>query len=98
MARTRHIAGVIGLWSSTTSLARLPNDLRELLARAAADAASYQRAMGPHEDTSATSELIARGMMIRDIDASVLRPAAERLWQREAQALGVAPWLGAILS
>jgi tripartite ATP-independent transporter DctP family solute receptor len=98
MARTRHIAGVIGLWSSTTTLGRLPNDLREALAKAAAGAASYQRAMGPGEDASATAELIARGMTIRDIDASVLRPAAERLWQREASALGVTSWLGAILS
>jgi tripartite ATP-independent transporter DctP family solute receptor len=98
MARTRHIAGVTGLWSSTVSLARLPNDLRAVLEKAAADAAAYQRAMGPSEDASATAELITRGMTIRDIDASVLRPAAERLWQREASALGVTSWLGAILS
>src|SRR4051812_36134663 len=98
MARTRHIAGVIGLWSAAATLSRLPRDLREVLERAAVDAAHYQRAMGPGEDASASKELIERGMTIRDIDASSLRPAAEQLWQSEARALGVSPWLGAILA
>jgi TRAP-type transport system periplasmic protein len=35
MARTRHIAGVLGLYASTTSLARLPVDVRAALEHAA---------------------------------------------------------------
>ncbi len=50
MARTGHIAGVLGLWASTTSLARLPADLRATLERAALEAARHQRAMGAQED------------------------------------------------
>ena len=46
MARTAHIAGVLGLWASTATLARLPADIRAALERAALDAAAHQRAMG----------------------------------------------------
>jgi hypothetical protein len=35
-------------------------------------------------------------MTIRDIDSRALRPAAERLWRREARALGILSWLEAI--
>jgi tripartite ATP-independent transporter DctP family solute receptor len=98
MARTRHIAGVIGLYASTTTLSRLPADVCDLLQKAALDAAVDQRAMGPREDASATSELKNRGMTIRDIDPSPLRPAAERLWQTEARVLAATPWLEAILA
>ena len=47
MARTRHIAGVLGLWASTATLARLSPDLRAALEGAALEAAKRQRAMGP---------------------------------------------------
>jgi TRAP-type transport system periplasmic protein len=96
MARTRHIAGLIGLWASTASLARLPADLRATLEQAALAAAQYQRAMGPQEDASATAELAAHGMTIREIDVRAFLPVAERLWETEARALGVGPWLEVI--
>ena len=96
MARTSHIAGVLGLWGSTAGLARLPHDVRAALERAALEAARQQRAMGPGEDASATRQLASRGMTIREIDGSAFRPAAARLWETEAAALGVGSWLEAI--
>jgi TRAP-type C4-dicarboxylate transport system substrate-binding protein len=96
MARTRHIAGVVGLWASAVTLARLPADIREPLEHAAIEAGRQQRVMGPLEDRSAADQLVKHGMTIREIDNSALRPAAERLWAREARALGVGPWLEAI--
>jgi TRAP-type C4-dicarboxylate transport system substrate-binding protein len=96
MALTRHIAGVLGLWGSTVSLGQLPADVRDLLERAARAAAVEQRAMGAVEDARATNELRERGMTIREIDGSAFRGPAERLWEREARALGVDDWLGAI--
>jgi tripartite ATP-independent transporter DctP family solute receptor len=96
MARTRHIAGVVGLWASAVTLARLPADVRGTLERAAIEAGRQQRVMGPLEDRSAADQLVKHGMTIREIDNSALRPAAERLWAREARALGVGPWLEAI--
>ena len=97
MARTKHIAGVLGLWASTATLQRLPADLRAALEAAALEAAVRQRAMGPQEDTAATAQLAKNGMKIREIDGSALRPRAERLWNSEARALGISSWLGAIL-
>ena len=97
MARTKHIAGVLGLWASTATLQRLPADLRATLEAAALEAAVRQRAMGPQEDTAATAQLAKNGMKIREIDSSALRLPAERLWTSEARALGIASWLGAIL-
>ena len=47
---TRHIAGVLGLWSSTTTMAQLPADIRAVLAAAALEASAAQRARGPIED------------------------------------------------
>ncbi|HEX9366894.1 MAG TPA: TRAP transporter substrate-binding protein [Vicinamibacterales bacterium] len=96
MARTRHIAGVVGLWASTATLARLPSGLRATLEGAALEAAKRQRAMGPHEDTAATAQLMKNGMTIRDIDSRALQPAAERLWGAEARANGMTSWLEAI--
>jgi tripartite ATP-independent transporter DctP family solute receptor len=96
MARTRHIAGVLGIWASTVTLSRLPPGLRETLEQAALEAAKHQRAMGPGEDRTATDKLAGQGMKIRDVDNSALRPAAERLWNAEARALGVGSWLEAI--
>jgi hypothetical protein len=37
-------------------------------------------------------------MVIRPIDASAWRPAAEALWQREGRAIGASEWLKAILA
>jgi TRAP-type transport system periplasmic protein len=96
MARTRHIAGVLGLWASTAGLARLPADLRSILERAAVEAARQQRAIGGPEDAAAAGELAANGMTIREIDGRAFGAAAERLWDRESRALGVVSWLGTI--
>jgi tripartite ATP-independent transporter DctP family solute receptor len=96
MARTRHIAGVIGLFASSRSLARLPLDIRHAVERAAVDASSAQREVGPREDSAATSQLSSLGMTIRDIDGHEFRERAERLWESEARDLDVAAWLAAI--
>lgn len=96
MTRTRHIAGVLGLFASTAGLARLPADIRATLATAAIDASAEQRAMGPKEEASATADLLGRGMTIRDIDLRAFQPGADRLWTTEARALGVESWLEAI--
>jgi TRAP-type C4-dicarboxylate transport system substrate-binding protein len=96
MARTRHIAGVLGLFASTAGMARIPLPIRGILAQAAHDAAVYQRTRGPQEDSTAVDQLTAQGMIIRDLDRGAFRPAAERLWSSEGQSLGVLPWLEAI--
>ena len=96
MARTRHIAGVLGLWTAAATLARIPVDVRQILERAALEAGRRQRAMGASEDSAAVSKLLDLGMTIREVDSAALRPAAERLWEAEARALDVAGWLGAI--
>jgi TRAP-type transport system periplasmic protein len=96
MARTRHIAGVLGLYASTAGLARLPPGFRATLEQAAVEAARQQRALGPAEDTAAVTALAERGMTIREIDRSAFQQAAERLWRTEARALGVESWLEAI--
>ena len=96
MTRTGHIAGVLGLWASTATFSVLPADVRAMLQRAAIDAATEQRAMGPEEDTRATAQLAKQGMSIHEIDQTPLRTAAERLWDTEARALGVASWLESI--
>jgi tripartite ATP-independent transporter DctP family solute receptor len=96
MARTRHIAGVLGLFASTAGMARLPAGFRAALEQAALEAARRQRAMGAQEDTAAIEQLGALGMTIREIDGSAFRQSAERLWDTESRALGVASWLEAI--
>jgi TRAP-type transport system periplasmic protein len=96
MARTSHIAGLLGLYVSTTTLNRIPAELRSTLERAAIEASRKQRAMGPREDGTATARLGALGMTIREIDASAFRPVAERLWEAEARALDVTSWLQVI--
>jgi TRAP-type C4-dicarboxylate transport system substrate-binding protein len=96
MAMTRHIAGVLGLWASTTTLARLPADIRSLVENCATLAARHQREVGPNLDAAATTDLVARGMTIRDIDRTAFSRAAERLWEAEAHRLGVSSWLEAI--
>ena len=98
MARTRHIAGVLGLYASNASLARMPADLRSTLQQAARAAAIDQRAMGAREDETATAELARRGMTIRDINADAFRHDARQLWEREARALDARAWLEAILA
>ena len=98
MARTSHIAGVLGLFASTATLARLTPDLRASLEHAAIEAASQQRARGPQEDRAAAERLIERGMTIREIERRGFRRAAEALWETEARALGVVSWLEAIRS
>jgi TRAP-type C4-dicarboxylate transport system substrate-binding protein len=96
MARTKHIAGVLGLFGSTIGLARVPADIRRTIAQAARDAANDQREMGPKEDASATAALEGYGMTIREFDHRPFEPQAEQLWAREGAALGVTSWLKAI--
>ena len=93
MARTRHIAGVLGLWASTATLGRLAPGVREVLEDAARRAAARQRAMGPGEDRDAVARLIERGMTIREIDGRAFQRPAEELWAREARALDADSWL-----
>ncbi len=97
MTRTRHIAGVLGLFASSVGLERLPAGLRPLLQAAALEAAARERAVGDHEDAVAGERLLAQGMKIRDIDRSSFLKAAEGLWQTQARELGVVPWLEAAL-
>jgi TRAP-type C4-dicarboxylate transport system substrate-binding protein len=96
MARTRHIAGVLGLFASSAGMSRLPPDVRMALERAAWGASSTQRAVGPQEDAAATAQLSTLGMTIREIDRRAFAAPAERLWESEARALGANPWLDAI--
>ena len=96
MARTRHIAGVIGLWSSAVTLGRLGSPLRDLLADAARRAADHQRQTGPGEDANAVAQLAALGMTFRDFDARPFQRPAEDLWTREARALDARSWLDII--
>ena len=97
MARTRHIAGVLGVFASSVGLARLPPGLRPRLEAAACEAAARQRAMGDLEDRTATERLGEQGMKIRDIDRGAFLGAAEALWQTQARELDVAAWLRAAL-
>ena len=96
MARTGHIAGVIGLFGSSVGLGRLPDSIRSSIEQAALDAAEDQRQMGGPEDAAATAQLAAHGMSIREIDPAGFLKAANRLWTSEARALGVGAWLEAI--
>lgn len=96
MARTRHIAGVLGLFASGATLARLSPDVRQALERAALQASADQRAAGEREDRTATDTLVERGMVIRDLDVTPLRQAAVALWEQEGRALGVDAWLNVI--
>ena len=95
MARTSHIAGVLGVFVSSVTLARLPAGLRPKLEEAARQASQQQRAMGAREDETATQELRKRGMKIHDLDRAAFLRAAETLWQSQAKALGAASWLEA---
>ena len=97
MTRTRHIAGVLGLFASSVGLERLPADLRPLLRAAAGEAALRERAVGDHEDAVAGERLAAQGMKIRDIDRGPFLRKAEGLWQTQARELDVLPWLRAAL-
>jgi tripartite ATP-independent transporter DctP family solute receptor len=96
MTRTRHIAGVLGLWGSTLTLSRLPADLRATLEQAARDAARHQRQVGPAEEAAAATELTKQGMTISEFDNTPFRQRAEQLWITEGRALGVTAWLAAV--
>jgi TRAP-type C4-dicarboxylate transport system substrate-binding protein len=96
MARTRHIAGVIGLWSSATTLRRLPPPVQDIVEDAARRAAERQRQRGPAEDADAVAQLTQLGMTFRDIDASAFHRRAEELWTQEARALDAGSWLDII--
>jgi tripartite ATP-independent transporter DctP family solute receptor len=96
MARTGHIAGVLGLWASTATFSRLPPDLRKAIESAAIEAARLHRLRGPEEERKATEQLAALGMTIREIDRSSLQSRAEGLWNTEARTHGMTSWLEAI--
>jgi tripartite ATP-independent transporter DctP family solute receptor len=96
MARTHHIAGVLGLFASTLTLARLPAGLRPKLEEAARMASAAQRAMGPREDETATEELRKHGMKIGDLDRAAFLGRAEQLWRSQASAMDAGSWLEAI--
>ena len=96
MTRTGHIAGVLGLFASAKTLARVPADLRSILERSAIAAAATERLMGPREDSAAIDQLRSLGMTVRDIDHAAFMPAAERLWDVQGRTLGVTSWLDAI--
>jgi tripartite ATP-independent transporter DctP family solute receptor len=98
MARTRHIAGVLGLFASAVGLARLPPGLRPKLEAAALEAARRQRAMGDAEDRTATGRLAEQGMTIREIDRGAFLGPAAALWQSQARELGAESWLQAALA
>jgi TRAP-type transport system periplasmic protein len=98
MTRTRHIAGVLGLWASAAGWQRLPAALRPKLEAAALEAARHQRERVEPEDRTSTERLAAQGMTIREIDRAGFLGAAEALWRSEARALDVAPWLQAALA
>jgi tripartite ATP-independent transporter DctP family solute receptor len=95
MARTRHIAGVLGLYASSAGLARVPPAVIPKLEEAALEAARRHRRMGAEEERGAMAELQAKGMKIRDFDSSIFRTKAEQLWQQQARELDVTGWLAA---
>ncbi len=97
MARTRHIAGVLGEFASKVGLARLPPGLRPRLEAAALEAAARQRSIGNGEDRTATDRLAEQGMTIREIDRSAFLGKAEALWQAQAREMDAASWLQAAL-
>ena len=97
MARTGHIAGVLGLWASAVGLGRIPPELRPKLEAAALEAARRQRAMGAAEDRNATASLAEQGMTIREIDRGAFLGPAEALWHAQARELDAVSWLGAAL-
>jgi len=96
MARTGHIAGVLGLYVSNATLARVPASVRTAIEEAAQEAAQKQRAMGPVEDQSATEKLKTLGMTIRDLDRNAFLPTAQKLWEAQARELDASNWLGSI--
>ena len=97
MARTRHIAGVIGMFASAVGLARLPPGLRPRLQAAALEAAAQQRSMVGPEDGKATTALAEEGMTIREIDRGAFLGPAAALWDAQAGELDAARWLRAAL-
>jgi tripartite ATP-independent transporter DctP family solute receptor len=98
MTRTRHIAGILGLWGSTITLDQMPAELRTAVEQAAREAAAEQRRVGPSEESTAAAALAAQGMTIRDFDNAPFRDRAEQLWSTEARALDVRSWLEAALA
>jgi tripartite ATP-independent transporter DctP family solute receptor len=96
MTRTRHIAGVLGLWMSVVSESRLPPGLLPIIKTAALAAAGEQRAAGPREESVALGTLAERGMTIAELDTMPFRARAEAFWLREGRELGVEPWLQVI--
>ena len=85
MTRTRHIAGVLGLWGSTVTLERLPADLRAIARAGGArrgGAISAGRSGARRRPPPPSSP--EQGMTIREFDNSPFRPRAERSGTRKA--------------
>ena len=95
MARTGHIAGVLGLWASTGALAAAARRRasRCSSARRRRPARQQRARSAPRRMRWRPTELRERGMTIREIDGTAFRAAARRLWENEARTLGVDPWL-----
>ncbi len=97
MARTRHIAGVLGLWASTVTLARLPADIRTALEGAALEAARAPARDGSRRgyggDGTADEERHDHPRHRRPRACS-RRPSG--CGTSEARALGITSWLEAI--
>jgi tripartite ATP-independent transporter DctP family solute receptor len=88
VARTEHIPGVLGIWISGKTLARLPADLKTALLVAGREAGAQQRAMGPAEDKKAVAELVAKQMTFHDIDRAPLLARARPFCAAFAQEIG----------
>lgn len=98
MTRTRHIAGVLGLWMSAESESRMSRELVAIVEAAARGASSAQRDAGPAEETAAVTTLRERGMTISDIDTRSFHERAVAFWNAEAGTLGATAWLDQIRS
>ena len=91
MVRTRHIAGVLGLFASTKGLARLPADIRTRgRTRRPRCRARHSGRWARRKTSKPSRELTARGMTIRDIDGAPFRQPAERLWEAKRARLASA--------
>ena len=76
MARTRHIAGVLGLFASSVGLARLPAGLRPRIEERGPRSGRARARHGRPRRPASTARLTEQGMKIRDIDRSPFLVAA----------------------
>ena len=94
MARTGHIAGVLGLYASEVGLARIPAELApQARGRGPRGRQRASARWGPEEDRTATAKLAEAGMTIREIDRGAFLAPAEALWKQQAHELDAVAWL-----